>query len=202
MYFKIYDSDNDIAIVFLSGYGDFEKEQRQFEWERLSSDFNVKRIFTKDLMRAWYHDCLDKIFPMLQRETVGKKVLMVGASMGGYAALLLGHLLKCGSISFAPQTNIKTDFEQNRRWEKQLATVNEITDTPEYLDLGFVEGEQHHIYYSINNYLDKLHAERMNVKLFPVKFHGHNVAKFLKDEGKLQEILMERLEELKNGKTH
>ena len=75
-----------------------------FEFSNLTSGFSVNKIYIRDLYRMWYHgglpgitDHIEGIAHYLARQIQLrdiKKTIMVGNSMGGYAALLLGWMLE------------------------------------------------------------------------------------------------------------
>lgn len=194
---KVEDNDSDITYIFINGYKNDAKEQLRFEWEKSTADLPVNRIFVIGTVIRWYHDCLDEIIPVLKERTQGKKVLVIGSSMGGYGALIAAHILRCSSLTFGPQTIITRDFlKMDPRWESALRKVNDMTAHPEWLDISYIEGDQHHIYYSSLVPLDVVHATRMKCKLFPEPHNSHNVAGKLKEDGRLKAILAARMNDL------
>ena len=96
------DEPGNVALVLFGGMNN-QIGMPPFEFFRLTQDLPVKRIFLRDHEQAWYHrgvrgagnsidevvECLTQLFV----EAKVDKVLMVGNSMGGYAALLFGNLL-------------------------------------------------------------------------------------------------------------
>ena len=51
---------------------------------------------------------------------------------------------------------------------------------------------QHHIYYGVNCKEDVFQAERLcNVSLHPIDYPDHDIAKYLKGQGRLKEIVLE-----------
>ncbi len=203
MHLKIYDTGHEVTVIFLTGYGNTDKEEQRFEWEKTSKDFKENRIFVRDVRRGWYHDSFKQLIAELETATKGKKILAVGASMGGYAALVVAHVFKGSAIAFSPQVNLKIDWYKinDGRWIDNIESVNKITRTPEYLDMSFLEGEQYQIYYPSEVPIDAKHATMIKGKLFPIAYGDHNLAGYLKSKGQLIEIIRSRLEEI-NGKTN
>src|SRR5699024_7210555 len=172
------------------------------------------QIFIRDLNQAWYQKGLEKgkdksivdYIQLLEKqinELNPKKVVFVGNSAGGYAALLFGHLLNADSVyAFAPQTFID---RKNRmkyidfRWRDKVFNVRMSTKASEFQNLKKVFNSiknfntQFHIYYDHTFRLDRIHAKQLkgmkNVTLHSVNDGGHYIVKKLKYEGKLMEIL-------------
>lgn len=183
----------DTLYCFFSGTGNFAKEEMRYEWENTAKDIDADKFFFCNEPRAWYQDVIGEVCRKIRGAGEGKKIVTIGASMGGYAALLFGHLFKGKSITFGPQTLlIPNEFDQ--RWKNRLGFVSRFSEYPEYLDLSFIEGTQHHIYYGGDCPEDAYHAERMkNVLLHKIDHDHHNIAKHLKSQGILKEIVKSKL---------
>lgn len=163
-------------------------------------------VFIKDFYQAWYQrgligmssDITSTIDVVCKLNQEWRSDRFIGTSAGGYAAILFG----CKSaakeiIAFAPQTvlnhdNVKIFSSQDTRLQEVLKINNK-----DFLDLlPIVESHQQstvHIHYGCRNVSDKAAAERLghlsNVRLYPMDFDGHNIAKFLRDQGKLDKAL-------------
>lgn len=181
----------DTLYCFFSGHGTFDKEGMKYEWEKTAKDIEADKIFFCNKPRAWYQDVIREVYKKIEKFGEGKKIVTIGASMGGYASLLFGHLFNGKSITFSPQTILKpNDFDM--RWKKSLQVISQFTGYKEYLDLSFIEGMQHHIYYGVNCKEDVFQAERLcNVSLHPIDYPDHDIAKYLKGQGRLKEIVLE-----------
>ncbi len=185
-----------------------------FEFFGLTRGLEVKKLFFRDLNQSWYHrglpgvaDSLIGIRSALEdmvAQAGTSRLVMVGNSMGGYAALLFGSWLGADVVhAFCPQTFLgwlerlkHLDF----RWRRQIRRAQN-SPQPRVLDL-LPELKQRmakscHVYYSATNRLDKAHAERLRssprvtLHMYPVG--GHQLVKFLRDNGSLREILMSSL---------
>ncbi len=188
-----------------------------FEFFNLSKSFDTNRIYVRDFAQSWYHqglpgiaDDIDGIVDFLREKITqshADKVIMVGNSMGGYAAILFGVLLDADTVhAFSPQTFINKLNRLryfDRRWRKQIKKTYHIK-TKKYFDLKSVlHGSQNklkcqiNIYYSDTHRLDKIHATHLtsfsNVKLNAYEKGGHRLVKHLRDTGELNKIISNSL---------
>jgi len=178
-----------------------------FEFFNLTRKHDVNKIYLRDLSQTWYHSGLpgvsksiDDTATFLRRkidDTGVNKVVVIGNSMGGYAAIIFGILIKADIVhAFSPQTFINDD--NFIRSKKQIQNVhNNFSD--KYFDLGEViklhsNLGKFNIYYDFNNKLDKKHARHLkrsrNVKLHPFIGGGHLLIKTLRDSGELHNLII------------
>lgn len=184
-----------------------------FEFFNAAKILNENKIFIRDFSQCWYHSGLpgisvdiDTTAKFLWQEVHSinpRKVVFIGNSMGGYAAILFACLTGLGdAIAFAPQTFISPILRLrygDRRWKRQIFNMyarcclkRKVWDLKApLLELG--DGRKIDIYYSRDDRLDSVHAERLK-KLDGVSVHcvangGHGVVRTLRDEGKLAEII-------------
>ena len=183
-----------------------------FEFARLTKDLPANRIFIRDLQQAWYHQGLPGIAPDLPgiasylrkelRRLNVDRVLFVGNSMGGYAAILLGALVGVSTVhAFAPQTFIgyyhRLRYAEHRSARFVRNARRSSTATPALFDCRKVLSDsagttEIHIHYCTSHRLDSIHAERLlglkGVYLHPCPHGGHNVVKYVRDTGELRRI--------------
>lgn len=184
-----------------------------FEFFNLSKGFDVNRIYVRDLAQAWYHqglpgvaDDIDGVVGFLREkisQSHASKVILVGNSMGGYAAILFGILLDADIVhAFSPQTFIDRlhRFRYfDRRWRKQIQNTYRLAGK-KYFDLRTVLHDNHkglkckiNIFYSYSHRLDRVHADRLsslpNVELHAFKRGGHRLVRHLRDTGELNKII-------------
>jgi hypothetical protein len=184
-----------------------------FEFLRSLNGMPCDQLFLRDFHQAWYHhgvdeqitslpQLLDALKDFVHRQSY-QKVIVMGNSMGGYGALLLGHFLKADTVlAFAPQTFINTRlrwWHGDRRWKDQLAAVYALPnvessqfDLKRVLKVG--NGKtRYHIYYSPEDALDSIHAQRLKnepgVSLHPIDHGAHEVVRVLRDQGTLHQII-------------
>jgi hypothetical protein len=139
-----------------------KKPRPEFEWRQTLEALPVDILFLKDNGRRWYLDC--GVEEVLKRFN---PYMLIGASMGGYAALMYGAGRQVRA--FSPQTAISSV------WRKENADTRFADFIPDGPDLE-VAGENFHIHYCLHNPLDRLHAERTKARLFPHNCDSHKVA--------------------------
>jgi pimeloyl-ACP methyl ester carboxylesterase len=188
-----------------------------FEFFRLTSNLPVKKVFLRDPRRAWYQrgipgigdssaDVRRFVSAAIERADVDR-VVMAGASAGGFAAVLYGVL--CGVdevIAFSPQTFIDAENRMrsgDSRWEEQIdalhATMADRAPTLDLLDVLPLESDktQYQVHVSSDDALDLLHAHRIvgrgGVRVVEHERGGHRLVKTLRDRGLLQPLLLRAL---------
>lgn len=178
------------TVIFFTGNKDQREDDKTYEWTKTAELLKVNSIFIMDDDFQWYHTCIDDIKEFLEDEVLGEK-FTVGASSGGYAALLFGHIIDCPSLSFGPQTVLSVENKNRYKteWFKRINNVIETTRYKEYLDLNFIKGKQHHIHYCGGHEHDSWFAERMDVTKEKHKCDKHHVGSYLKDKKYILPIL-------------
>ena len=203
-----------VALVLFGGVNN-QIGMPPFEFFRLTQDLPVKRIFLRDHEQAWYHrgvrgagNSIDEVVECLAQlfvEAKVDKVLMVGNSMGGYAALLFGNLLGATEVlAFSPQTFLsrrRRVVHYDRRWSRQMAAVHSAPlIAPAYLDLGpffrhYSGSTVFHVHYGTKSRHDQAHARQLrhcpSVVLHAYPYEGHELVKSLRKSGELEAILRE-----------
>src|SRR4051794_39285534 len=173
-----------------------------FEFFRVSEGYPTKRVFLRDPRRGWYQlgipgvgDSAMAVKSLLD-ETItrsgAERVVMAGASAGGYAALLFGSL--CGAdvtVAFSPQTFIDADNRQqsgDTRWQEYIDALHaSASGRGAIFDLLTVlpghDKTSHHLHVSTDDRLDLIHAERMSscpgVEIVKHADGGHRLVKTL-----------------------
>ncbi|MBR9921786.1 MAG: hypothetical protein GYB31_13180 [Bacteroidetes bacterium] len=210
-YTVLYDfsASSDTLLIVFSGVG-LGIGVPYFEFLRTVEEFNVLKIFVRDNRKSWYHggiiglgDTIDESLPPLKkliRESGAKKVVTLGNSMGGYAAILYAVLLEADEVlAFAPTTfaNWKNRFKywDHRGHFKYLK--NAIKKPFKYYDLLKVPGIEKpkiNIFFDTDYRTDRSHAQHLGNSLANVQLHRfnggkHKVIKNIKNSGRLREIL-------------
>lgn len=207
-----YEHSNVLLVAFGGIAG--ELGMPPFEFLRMTRELKVNKVFIRDLMQVWYQsgvpgigttiDDIEEKIRNIKETSSSKKLVMIGNSAGGYAAILLGNKLNADSVhAFSPQTFInkkKRFLNLDFRWSRQIynmyksgKTISPCFDLKEYLTEAINTKTEFNIYYCSRHRLDRAHA--MNLSgLKNVVFHdyangGHNVIKNLKKNGKLKKIL-------------
>lgn len=184
-----------------------------FEFRNVLKNVVCDKVFVRDFNQAWYHKGIDSSINNLSvlesclsdiiTSHSYKRVVFLGNSMGGYAAILLGTLLNVNKvIAFSPQSfidKINRYYYKDKRWASQLKKVYlNNKDQRKYYDLKRVLKKSKakvliDIFYSVNHNLDKIHSERLrknkNVRLNPFEANNHNLVRELRDNQLLIEII-------------
>jgi len=118
-------------------------ENNFYEWYGTRVQKSYKHIFVRDIFKQWYLtginstiDTPQKLLSFLQQETKGYKIITLGSSAGGYAAVLYGSLLKAEQVlAFNPQFEIKSLLASSDESTDPL--IFRLKDSPffEYYDL-------------------------------------------------------------------
>jgi len=189
-----------------------------FEFFRVTGGYPVKRLFLRDPRRAWYLRGLPDLAEDAEqlREAISRaiaaarvgRVVVAGASAGGFAALLFGAWLRADvAVAFSPQTTVgRADRAVigDGRWPDQIAALHRALGDehphydvrPHVLDHG--RGTRFQIHVSANDPLDIAHARRLEgVAGVGIQEHrdgGHRLVKTLRDRGELRIVLQGALE--------
>ena len=184
-----------------------------FEFFKSSQILKENKIFFRDFSQAWYQNGLPGIGRDIYevRDYINQKiaqlnaseVFFVGNSMGGYAAILFSTLVGSGqAIAFAPQTFIsplkRLKYRDNRWAPQVLKAYRSSIFKKHHWDLQPLLAKRTdlstiHIFVSRKNRLDFIHANQLrcidNVTIHEYDVGGHALVKYLRDAGKLPDIL-------------
>jgi pimeloyl-ACP methyl ester carboxylesterase len=189
-----------------------------FEFFGLTGEMPIKRLFVRDLNQAWYHrgvrrhgSTIPKVAENLERLMASHQIdrlVVVGTSAGGYAALIFGSLLGADRVlCFGPQTSLDLevlDAMNDHRWDDKIAGLmsSHELDT-DWTDLRFALPDartaptQYEIFFDDSYRPDRLHAERISeidgVQLRPVAGGEHEVARRMRNTGELEQVLRSAL---------
>ncbi|MCR2805453.1 lysophospholipase [Paenibacillus soyae] len=219
-----YTKDSDTLLITFCGRGaltDGPETLPPFEFFRSTQSMGVNRMIIRDAKKAWYHKGLSNISDVENFDQVVtylediipvhrfKKILVMGLSMGGYAAILFGLLTRFNVTvhAFGPQTYIdidKKEYPDELSWI--IPILKEIpSEVPrEYLDLRniFLEkakrlphkNNEYHIYYGTP---DRAYAERLSgfekVHLHEYDINVHNITGYFRNRGELTDVLNQLL---------
>lgn len=186
-----------------------------FEFFRVLNDVApAKKVFLRDLRQSWYHRGVEGFAPDIAGVEAGlrrivaeaepRKLVTIGASAGGYAALLFGRLLGATEVhAFGPQTFIGPGQRLrhlDRRWpELWRSLMLSGRYQPRYGDLYrvFRRTPSHDarvvVHYCPADRLDTAHARRLgrhpDVELRLHDEGGHFLVQHLRDTGQLEPLL-------------
>jgi hypothetical protein len=207
------------AVVVAFGSRHAYKDSIPFEWTRTLESLPVAKIYVRDIYQIWYLKGLPGIADSPQGvsdylcQLIGQqgihRIVTMGGSMGGYAALLFGCLMGANEAhAFAGQTFLPTRRGRllakaawKRKWpvlRKHWELIADRSLDRKYFDLKPLLrdcGEQtsYHVYYSTRNEKDVIHAQHLanmdNVRLYIRSESGHFVARGMKKSGELDRVL-------------
>jgi hypothetical protein len=182
-----------------------------FEFFNVTRDFPLTRVYVRDPDQAWYHRGLRGLtlnvrstahaLGALLKERSAERTVLVGNSMGGYAALAIGALMDATEVhAFSPQTFIDSANRARHgddRWASLIARTLARGDPSLYDLLPLLEGYRGRcrfvLHYGATHALDRIHAERLSscasVTLRPHPASGHNIVRVLRDSGELARII-------------
>lgn len=211
------DRDSDTVLLSFAGLTPFGRGVG-FEFESVSRSIPVKRMFVSDPHQCWYQrgmsrggttfaDLADSLDQLLKGSRV-ERLVAIGTSAGGYAALVFGTLLGADTVlAFAPQTVLHPDVLarwDDHRWDTQLRPMaNKHMLEPSWVDLraalpqARIGGTRYNIYFDETLRADRLHAERLRgldgVHLYRFGHGGHSLVRELRDRGVLGRVLRNAL---------
>jgi hypothetical protein len=186
-----------------------------YDFRRVTDSLNASRVLVRDHERSWYHRGVrgvgsepESILHFLQQAVSSinpDRVVMTGASAGGYAAMLFGELASADEVhAFAPQTLVGLEAMRQFREPRWLAEGRRMREDKtlreEFADLASVLGTTdprskpiHHIWFDPTSKPDSVHVGRIR-KLERTRLHhlasgDHDVAYMLQGRGDLREIL-------------
>src|SRR5436190_16180818 len=181
-------------VVAFAGLKGFLGGYPAFEFRKTLSSVDVKSAFLRDHYSAWYHrgvvdvgpdiDAVAERLRALGREA--DRMVMIGNSAGGYAALLFGALFGCEAHVFSPQTFIDPDMLHaagDHRWDPELEVLLESGRFDRrYGDLAPLiasSSGSFHVYHGVEHPHDVAHAEHIRelpyVTVHPLEGTVHRV---------------------------
>ncbi|NJM20899.1 MAG: hypothetical protein HC836_32550 [Richelia sp. RM2_1_2] len=182
----------------------------------------LNKIFLKDSTNSWYHngvqglgESIDEVAQSLQaliESMQPSRIIAVGQSMGGYAAIAFGILLKVDTvISFGSLSCLDSRFAQltqDTRWlpcSLQLESSNLscsyfdliplCQSKPAHTKIHYIFGSRFEDEETGEKNLDVLHASRLHGACLDIKFYAypqsaHTVVKYLVDRKKINSLLL------------
>lgn len=196
--------ENNICAIYFSGHSIyypntenvFKKkilDQNRFEWYGLRVPQASKHIFVRDIHKQWYLSGINSdinspelFLEFLRHETIGYKIVCIGSSAGGYAAILYGAQLNAEiTYAFSPRIYMAPLDDTSNESVNPLYFRLKHTNREKYFDISnFIRNCKKPIfsYYPIHSALDKLqlnHIKRecledynFHVIRFNTKKHG------------------------------
>ena len=161
------------SIYFPNDESTFNREilrKNRSEWFGLRIKDAKKHIFLRDIHKQWYLSGInaninspDKLFEFLRKETDGYKVICIGSSAGGYAAILYGSMLGAKCVyAFSPRLEMKSLDTKSNEEKCPIYFRVRNTERERYMKLHpFIMSSNVPIYcfYPVNSNLDKIQLD-------------------------------------------
>jgi len=160
-----------------------------YEWYNTRHLNAGKHIFVRDVFKQWYLKGIngsinspDLLLRFLKHQTEGMKIVTVGASAGGYAAILMGCMLGAEKvIAFNAQINLNKELQSSKECENALLHRLKDTEARKYYDLNdfmLSETDIFYIHSSMSEW-DKIQCDLIrrssNIHIIPIKSSLHGV---------------------------
>lgn len=205
-----YTTDSDVLLIIFSGLKQNPSAIPGFSFVNVTTVLPAKKLFMRDLDKAWFlrgfrgeTTNVEQSVEFLKAEVAragARRVVLLGYSLGGFAALLYGALLNADAVhAFSPQTFLsfwKRLRFRDHRWRRYVWKLH-FGNTRPFHDLRLIlprsERTQFHIYYAQNSRLDAVHAAY--VWGSPGVIHhaypegSHRLVTELRDTGELRAIM-------------
>ncbi len=207
--FVFEDNNKDVLLVIFGSYGRKEKGVFSFDFYNLfKENTSFNKLFLRDIKQNWYLNGLQNNTNNL-KETIDllkklithkkyKKVVSLGDSSGGFAAILFGNLLNFQKvIAFNPQTIISELHDKDISITLgRMNTADRLYQKCLNLKNFIPFSTQVEIHYSQFSPIDTKHAlfiEHQNCQCIKHKFGGHLLTPELKEKGLLKDLILNSL---------
>lgn len=220
-YLLDFELQSDILVISFSGYNGYLGGIFNSRYPFITNELNTNKIFLLDEQNSWYHNGIKNITSNID-ETIAflkkfvdegnyKKVVCFGASMGGYASLLVAPFIGATNvIALSAQTFLDNKNRKkygDDRWVKSVELLNKKEE--KYLDLKPLYKDFNgdniniEIHYSKSEKLDEIHANHLNnsnITVIGYENSDHYLAVYLHKKGALENIVLNNLGIEKNKK--
>ena len=216
-YAEDFTPNSDALVIALGSFIEKPIDPNRFEWYNmtleLSAITNFKKLFIRDIDYAWWQTQFEGLkgygphvvanfIKEKVKESKAKRVLITGASAGGYGSILFACLCKLDlAIAISPQTSLSEGrYIKYKLHEKYTGlTINkEEIDLKVILERYGNNYSKYHVYFGKYNISDSKNAERIShfpgVELFPLESDKHTVGGFMKNNKMLQNIILKFIE--------
>jgi len=199
-----------VLFIVFSGLRRSPGEKPGFSFIHITGELPAKKLFVRDLTKAWYLRGLPGITRGVEdtagffrdeiKSTGAERVVMAGYSLGGFAAMLYGTLINANEVqAFSPQTFVSLRQRirhGDHRWNRYalklpLSTPMRFRDLRSTL-MKSRATTQHHVHFAQDSRLDILHAKHVeglpNITLHSHAEGRHRLVTALRDSGILMQI--------------
>jgi hypothetical protein len=203
----------DTLIVAFAGIGPRDRPP-SFSFLNAIGELTASKIFVRDPHRAWYHhgvpglgDSIDAVASALKdlaRASGARRIVTVGTSVGGYAALVFGRLLDAEAVlAFSPPTFLGWSMRlryRNARYLRDRLRLSlsgrldhRYTDLRRLLRTPGRSPLAAQAHYAALDRIDAGYARRIRdvagITLVPHPCAGHDLVRRLRETGELPSLL-------------
>lgn len=194
------EADNDFCAIYfasnhiyypndLATFSNNIVKQNRFEWVNQKMQNVHKHIFVRDIKKQWYLDGINgvlsspnKMLEFFRIETKGYRLITIGSSAGGYAAVLFGQSLNADRIySFNAQFELFSLLKSSNKIIDPLIFKyqNNKNLIPYYDLINFIQNPSN-IYYFTSEYSkwdkDQIeHIKSIGIKTIFFKTNHHGI---------------------------
>jgi pimeloyl-ACP methyl ester carboxylesterase len=182
-----------------------------FEFLNLLCEIDIDQVFVPDIEQCFYQrgvaglgQSIWEVGEGLRQLVAGhEQVIFVGVSAGGYAALLLGSILRVNHVvAISPQTFLgrgRRRLYGERRFARKVGVAQQYAAHRQLLDVKpavrrNAGATRFHVYYPTGHALDRRHARRLGrlrgVELHPAETTDHAFVRQMRDDGSLKSLLL------------
>ena len=146
-----------------------------YEWYHLRIKKASKHIFLRDVHKQWFLSGInaqinnaEKLLKFLQKETDGMKVITIGSSAGGYAAVRFGEWLHAERVlAFSPRLDFGYLLAHERD-TNPIARTFSLSDIDLLKTLSF-KNANIFLFYPVESQLDKIQIKELKEGyLYPI----------------------------------
>jgi hypothetical protein len=198
------------AVLVAFGGLSFRGGPPPFEFVNLFSESPIGKVFVRDLDQCFYQRgvrglgrSINEVAVSLEELLAGRnRRVFVGASAGGYAALIFGSMLRVDHVvAMSPQTFLGGRLRRlhnDRRFAMRIQAAQHHALSRRDLDVKHAMRRrggksQFHVYYPNRHVLDSRHATRLRrlpgVDLQPRDSAEHTFVRDMRDDGSLKQML-------------
>ena len=141
-----------LFVYFTSYQLDWKSNSDKLRFDFLNTALRESQaaLCLRDRQNLWYHNGIDgasgdiaAVVDLILSYARGRPgIICVGSSMGGYAALLFGHLVRAKLVvAIVPQIRLGSLMARElgeTRFDERFVELERVTQTPEYLSLDRV----------------------------------------------------------------
>lgn len=191
-----------LTIVYFSSNGIYSQNdeetfkrviinENRYEWSKNLITRANKHIFVRDIYKSWYVtginneiNSIDKLFEFLKEETKNSRIITLGCSSGGYAAMIFGILLDAEYIfSFSGQFSIQDVVDNNSQIHYPLLFEHkdDLSKNKYFNIANLVKSKNIPIFYFVSSLSDcdknqiNIASGIKNVYSFKIKSDDHGI---------------------------